>query len=279
MARAKGKSRPATTPRRLTRQGLRDAYAQFSNLPLEVVRLIAVAAAQDNVASNPKWVAQSLALVCREFCRAVEPGLVDTLCITVSNSALILKGQHRFLRTRRLLLYFRLRTTPLCVYYMARNFGFHPTVVTVRMEDRTVPSISQHLAAGETGATHLHIRLCHVESLNSLSLFMSASATHPVTHLILDAVIQGDTTASIVDSIADLLRVRPPLHRLLVRSVGVEDHFRHRFIESLAQLGDARIWLDDTIAYSHEDADPDQIAQDEYQDIALWYTGRQLLPT
>lgn len=184
MARAKGKSQPATTPRRLTRQGLRDAYAQFSNLPLEVVRLIAVAAAQDNVASNPKWVAQSLALVCREFCRAVEPVLVDTLRITESNSALILKGQHRFLRTRRLLLYFRLRTTPLCVYYMARNFGFHPTVVTVRMEDRTVPSISQHLAAGETGATHLHIRLCHVQSLNSLSLFMSASATHPVTHLI-----------------------------------------------------------------------------------------------
>lgn len=244
--------------------------------------MIVVATAQDNIASSTKWVAQSLALVCREFRRTVEPILVDTVRITNRNSAEIIRQRHRFVRARRILPYssgVRGKVVLLCVEQLASQPAFRPVAATVHVKGHSNdPSLCIRIVS-VASVTHLHIRLYPAAFNEQLSAFIPLS----VTHLVLDPLIRNpDTSPLVVAGLAAFLRERPPsvLRRLLVRTLCIFNLADIGFVDALADVavfsGDARLWLDDAVPYAGFDADAEQIAADEDQDIALWYTGRQL---
>ncbi|KZV86328.1 hypothetical protein EXIGLDRAFT_774726 [Exidia glandulosa HHB12029] len=289
--------RTVDTTRRMTRNGLRaHLQQQFAQLPLEIVCAIVTIAARDNIsAGNRRWVAQSLAIVCKLFCDAAEPVLVESVWIwRHTNFDNVRPG--RFTRTKHLYV-----ASPLVVWspeefpsleaLTGRPFDVERIQ---RARYALPPRLTLHFYAESwdfaggppwietlNGVTHLRI--------NDYSAYECPLELLPasVTHLVLALSRRpnsntpwGDEyTVKLEDQVTRILASsRLHLARVLISlndmqpgdAIRILAHMRQTFDASSC---DARLWVDESStqglsAGEKELLDP---AQTE-----IWYAGRPL---
>ncbi|KZV86334.1 hypothetical protein EXIGLDRAFT_774731 [Exidia glandulosa HHB12029] len=282
----------ATPARRLTRQRLRAVLSgEFTQLPLEIVRQIVTNAAQDNIADSPLWVAQSLALVCREFQNAVEPILVDTVRLTRRNT-LSMKSQFdgdRFARTR----HFIALDIDNCLFppskclvsFTGQISTLHrlvnPALGNCRPTRFTLCAAFNRVQDSFDCITHLHIQ----HGLLSYHEEIQTAPFPRLTHVVV-TLNQIYEHSAFFDEIATdvplLLASSPTIQRLLFRTLQLLRTHSDNVAAVLQRLADTtrdeRLWLDERsfgqdrlrLLVDHlvwEEAN----AQDD-----IWYTGRQL---
>lgn len=274
MPKTKAQDRSAPVSRRLTRRGLQSLHAQqFAALPLELVRAIVVVAARDNVLGSAKWVAQSLALVCRDFRDAVDPVLVETVRLTDNNVDTILQHLDRFMQTKTVLLF-----SARASRYVFPNYCFDvlsPSALTISfMRESGWALIGPSPTTGTCldHVTYLHLRNCYIEVWS-----VENSLPPRVSYLILDPdmTLKPEVHAN---PIRQLLAAHPQLVRLLVRTVLASGTLLHTLhVDALEQIADPRLWVDDSLPLTRA-GESALFQHDEEQGLVLWYTGRQIYP-
>lgn len=279
---------------------LRDYTFKFSLLPLEIVHMIVAIAAEMHVTRQQRWVALSLACVCREFKVAAEPLLIHTVRITETNRSTVwlqaLKG--RFKRTRVLISdgnvrswlspalfssveWFALHTENVAQLELERwpdlAASFHPRAIRVNSTSRAAEDYDSLRAVllRLASVTHLHMHNCTWE--------VFALRTERIRFLIIDPYARlpfGLGPQSVASIVSGILRDMPKLERILVRTPFVRDDARAQLLDGLLDASvnfPGRIWVDDTVPFAR---DPPRMTQleidDERAGLDLYYSGRQL---
>ncbi|KZV86325.1 hypothetical protein EXIGLDRAFT_724870 [Exidia glandulosa HHB12029] len=278
--------------RRMTRQRRRNVLAQFSRLPLEIVRQIVTMAAEGNIGYASRWVAQSLAVVCQEFRDAVEPVLMATVRLSRKHHATISAQRDRLPRTMHFINHiddsfapppcvslasFSGRMTAL--YTWVVNYGL-PVAPWVTIHDNFPGYHQRRLErpyAFFHGVTRLHIQYYALSSISLTALPVS------ITHIVLTLSFfilneLEDFKAEVTALLASNRNVR----RVLLRTL----HFRPREAvdlvadyETLAtQLHESRIWVDDSVAYGSDasGAMAHLYYEEANEQDSVWFLGRQL---
>ncbi|KZV84858.1 hypothetical protein EXIGLDRAFT_726675, partial [Exidia glandulosa HHB12029] len=277
--------------RRMTRQRRRNALAQFSRLPLEIIRQIVTMAAEDNIGYASRWVSQSLAVVCREFRDAVEPVLVATVRLSSKHYAAISAQRNRLARTKHFMnhIYDSFAPPPFVslasfsgrmtvLYSLVVNYGL-PVPPWVTIHDNFPGYHQRHLENLYEflhGVTRLHIQFY---ALSDTSLeALPVSLTHIVITLSFSIAARLKNFKA---ELADLLASNNNLRRVLLRTL----HFTIReaadivaSCETLAiQLHDSRVWVDDSVAYGgNQNATAHLRYEEANEQDSVWFSGRQL---
>ncbi|KZV86329.1 hypothetical protein EXIGLDRAFT_840841 [Exidia glandulosa HHB12029] len=264
----------------------------FSRLPLEIVREIITAAAEDNIGRSPRWVAQSLAVVCREFRDIVDPVLVRTVRLSVKHYWAMWEKRDRFTRATHFIKHFSSVFVPprfiSLVSFTGSQAALQDWVVNhhlsvppwVTFETLCSPNrATQDSFAFLNGATRLHIQRYAHQRLILTTLPTS------LTHLILNPEVEWHVTARfeyLTDDVTALLASSNTLRRILFRTIHLRSDEAVILITNLQavvdQLQDTRIWLDDSVSY--EGMSSEISAQLRYEEAneqdSVWFSGRQL---
>ncbi|KZV84852.1 hypothetical protein EXIGLDRAFT_726672 [Exidia glandulosa HHB12029] len=251
---------------RMTRQRRRNVLAQFSRLPLEIVRQI------------------SLAVVCQEFRDAVEPVLVATVRLSLKHHAAISAQRERLARTNHFInhIYDSFAPPPFVslasfsgrmtvLYSLVVNYGLPvPPWVTIHdnfpgYHQRHLENIYEFLH----GVTRLHIQFYAL---------LPVSLTHIVIALSFAIAARLE---NFKPELAALLAINSNPRRVLLRTL----HFTTResadivaSCETLAiQLQDSRLWVDDSVAYGGKQNAKAYLRYEEAnKQESVWFSGRQL---
>lgn len=288
MPRAARQNSGAPVSRRLTRLGLQTLFAQqFGALPIELIRAIAVAAAEDNVLRSARWVAQSLALVCRDFRDAVEPVLTRSLRFTDSNANLIDQHVDRFRTTRMLIIplvdpgRFSCRTFTTSLLAASENFQpkaltFYCTLVYLPALRYIEPILTEPRCIRHV--SHLRIHACSFFDLDWVLQHFLSTVEYLVVDPLMNFYLLPELQRDLVDKMKLTLASRRRLQRLLVRTFLVDGpDVEASLIHILEGFADPRIWLDDATPRSKR-CDNIRAMEDEEQGTELWYTGRPVCP-
>lgn len=254
--------------------------------------MVVVLAAHDNTAHSHKWVAQCLALVCRDFQAAVEPALIETVRVTTRNYTSIVAQKHRFAHTKRLILDDHKFLPRLLVpepdlfealvsfggrheklWHFARFHGFKPRTVVLHGMYRYAVQLEalQRLRT----VTHLHIQsFCTTDPLVDV-------LPPSITHLVVDPNSHGRGDVACISMVSSVLRSHLKLQRLLVRTVHLHPIHTASLVSALRAIAkrepDDRLWVDDSISYGHDcsGAQAQLEAEEANGHDTIWFTGRR----
>ncbi|KZV86339.1 hypothetical protein EXIGLDRAFT_724883 [Exidia glandulosa HHB12029] len=283
MGRRAKQSTPAPPARRLTRLRLRNATAQFATFPLEIVRPIVTMTAQNNIGDYPRWVAQTLALVCREFQAAVEPVLIDTVRITSKNQQSILSQMGRFEHTRHFISHDHKckQFPPLrsLVSFTGRGKGLNVIITAgCKPSHLTLGRASWGYRGVMVSVTHLHLQYANLPINWEIKSFPN------LTHIVLS--LEYDSQRHFNDiaiNVSHLLSPTLKLQRILIRPYHMPPEtvsiVASRLQKVADETHDTRLWIDDTPitgADWRKKAKEHLLYEEANEQETVWYSGRQM---
>lgn len=253
---------------------------QFSELPIEIAHWIVTLAAEDSLARRARWVAQSLALVCRAFYDIVEPIIVRSVRFNCRNGPKLKSmRKDRFAKTAHIDVYGLFKDETFLSFYFPSVTHYEGQIVYLnhlaadpafRPQRLTLPGYSDSVARWAGLKALSHVTRLHLTDVK-LSSLAAILGNLPLStmHVVIDPDVHYLRMCDLLESVAPFLRAPGcALQRLIIRSLDQVDRMAVQQFATAER--DRRIWFARRVPIEIS-----QMEKDDY-DAAIWNGGSQL---